>query len=139
MRSTILMAGVALAVAAAGAAYAAPHKMRSDGAAVAAPAQPVPYSMMDAYMKASPKARSAMLANASSPTMQSDASAMAPAPAMTSATPAAGASSSTSTDSTMGSSSAGAGMQGGAVNPASATPPPTDSGAQANDSSTGKQ
>jgi hypothetical protein len=139
MRSTILMAGVALAVAAAGAACAAPHKMRSDGAAVASPAQPVPYGMMDAYMKASPKARSAMLANASSPAMQSDASTMAPASAMTSETPAAGASSSPSTESTMGSSSAGAGMQSGAVNPTPAMPPATASGAPANDSSTGKQ
>lgn len=176
MKSKILVAGVALAVLAAGAAYAGPQKgaKASSRAAVASPSQPVPYPMLDAYLKASPKARAAMLANASSSTMQSDAAATAPA----STGVDAGAASSTSTSSSASSTSngsmgsgatgagsmdsgstssgamnsgsissgaagttdAGAGVQSGAVNPAPATPPATDSAAPASGgSSTGKQ
>ncbi|KRA56765.1 hypothetical protein ASD79_17040 [Caulobacter sp. Root655] len=50
-----LAAGAALAMLVSGAASAAPKAKAS--AAVAAPKQPIPYAQLDAYLKASPKAR----------------------------------------------------------------------------------
>ena len=49
-----LAAGVALSVLVSGAAFAAPQ---AKGPAAAAPKQPIPYSQLDAYLKASPKTR----------------------------------------------------------------------------------
>lgn len=51
-----LAAGVALAVLVSGAASAAPQSKKAM-APIASPSQPIPYSQLDAYMKASPKAR----------------------------------------------------------------------------------
>ena len=50
-----LAAGAALAMLVSGAASAAPQAKAS--AAAAAPKQPIPYSQLDAYLKASPKTR----------------------------------------------------------------------------------
>jgi hypothetical protein len=50
-----LAAGAVLAMLVSGAAIAAPKAKAS--AAVAAPKQPIPYAQLDAYLKASPKAR----------------------------------------------------------------------------------
>ena len=65
MNAKVLIAGVAIAVMATGAASAKTmkHKM-SSGGSYAAPSQPIPYSQMDAYMKASPKQRTAMMSGA---------------------------------------------------------------------------
>jgi hypothetical protein len=49
MKTILLAAGAAAIALSAGAAFAAPT--------VASPKQPIPYSQLDAYMKASPKAR----------------------------------------------------------------------------------
>ncbi|WP_426043861.1 hypothetical protein [Caulobacter sp. DWR3-1-2] len=81
-----LAAGAALAMVLSGAASAAPQAKAS--AAAAAPKQPIPYSQLDAYMKASPKVRASKdwWSGSASTGMSSDTSATMPAaPAMTGA------------------------------------------------------
>jgi hypothetical protein len=56
MRLTILVAGVALAALTAAGGATAGQTARAT-AAVAGPAQPIPYSQLNAYLKASPKQR----------------------------------------------------------------------------------
>lgn len=55
MKSIVLAAGVAAVALMGGSAMAAPKAKMV--AAVAAPAQPIPYAQLDAYLKASPKER----------------------------------------------------------------------------------
>ncbi len=59
MNAKVLIAGVAVAVMATGAASA----KTMSGGTYAAPSQPIPYSQLDSYMKASPKKRAAMSAS----------------------------------------------------------------------------
>ena len=64
MNAKILIAGVAVAAMVCGAASArthAKHHHASGGVSYAAPSQPIPYSQLDAYVKAAPKQRSAMM------------------------------------------------------------------------------
>ena len=96
MNAKILIAGVAMAALAAGGASATMHKKHSAAGAYAEPAQPIPYSQLDAYMKASPRQRQQILASGAtastgSQTDTSASSASAPASDMaTPATPPAG-------------------------------------------------
>ena len=57
MNLKLTAAGAALALITAGAAQAAPAR------STALPSQPVPYTMLDAYLKASPKARASSAPN----------------------------------------------------------------------------
>ena len=82
MRLTILAAGVALAALTAASGATAGQTARSSGA-VAGPAQPIPYSQLNTYLKASPKQRTSKdwwsgSANASTG-MSTDTSASVPA------------------------------------------------------------
>lgn len=109
---------------------------QSKSSTMAGPKQPIPYSQLDAYMKASPKARASKdwWAGASgAPTGQStDTSAAAPGSSTMSG--------STMDSSSMGSSSTGASTTDTSVNPpgggAPSMPstPPTDGGTQPNGS-----
>lgn len=63
MNAKILIAGVAVAVMVSGVASAKMHRHVMTGGAYAAPAQPVPYAQLEAYMKASAKQRMAMMAS----------------------------------------------------------------------------
>ncbi|WP_235526145.1 hypothetical protein [Caulobacter sp. Root1472] len=105
-----LAAGVALAVLVAGAASAAPQSKGSTAAA--SPKQPIPYSQLDAYLKASPKTRASKdwWSGSASTGTSTDTSATAPA-TDTSAT--ASTSTSTTTD--------------GSVNPPTSSTMPSDS------------
>ncbi|MGI8840553.1 MAG: hypothetical protein ACR2F8_07220, partial [Caulobacteraceae bacterium] len=71
MKAKILIAGVTVAALAAGGASAATHKKHhkmhhkghmaaSSSSMYAEPAQPIPYTQLDAYMKASPRERQSM-------------------------------------------------------------------------------
>lgn len=73
-----LAAGAALAMLVSGAAYAAPQAKASTAAA---PKQPIPYSQLDAYMKASPKTRATKdwWSGSASTGMSTDTSATMPA------------------------------------------------------------
>jgi hypothetical protein len=75
-----LAAGAALAMLVSGAASAAPQSKGS--AAMAGPKQPIPYSQLDAYLKASPKARASQdwWSGSASTGMSTDTSATAPPP-----------------------------------------------------------
>jgi molybdate transport system ATP-binding protein len=77
-----LAAGVALAVLMSGAASAAPQAKAS---AAAAPKQPIPYSQLDAYLKASPKTRATKdwWSGSASTGMSTDTSATMPAASTT--------------------------------------------------------
>jgi hypothetical protein len=93
MNAKILIAGVAIAALAAGGASATMHKKHSvsSAGAYAEPAQPIPYSQLDAYMKASPRERQQILASAATASTgsQADTSASSTsAPASDMATPA---------------------------------------------------
>jgi len=140
MKSKLMLAGAALAVfAAASAAQAGPAK--GHAGATATPSQPVPYTCLDAYLKATPKARAQMMSSASSNTMQTDAAANvggtpapattpAPAPGASPAGVASGAATSPADPSqpAQGSSTEGAGATpSGAVNPPAEGAPPSDS------------
>ncbi|HWU14264.1 MAG TPA: hypothetical protein VN157_09675, partial [Caulobacter sp.] len=102
-----LAAGVALAVLVAGAASAAPQSKSS--AAAASPKQPIPYSQLDAYLKASPKQRASKdwWSGSASTGMSTDTSATAPATDTSAST-----STSTTTD--------------GSVNPPTSSTMPSD-------------
>ncbi len=63
MNAKVLIAGVAVAVMATGAASAKTMKHSMSGGTYAAPSQPIPYGQLDGYMKASPKQRAAMSAS----------------------------------------------------------------------------
>jgi molybdate transport system ATP-binding protein len=101
-----LAAGAALAMLVSGAASAAPQAKAS--AVVASPKQPIPYGQLEAYLKASPKARASTdwWSGSASTGMSTDTSATAPATDTS-------ASSSTSTESS--------------VNPPAASTLPSDS------------
>jgi molybdate transport system ATP-binding protein len=101
-----LAAGVALAVLVSGAASAAPQAKGSPAAAD--PKQPIPYSQLDAYLKASPKQRASKdwWSGSASTGMSTDTSATAPAASTTTTT-------TTTTDSS--------------VNPPASTSMPSDS------------
>jgi molybdate transport system ATP-binding protein len=60
MKTQVLFVGVAVALMAAGGASA---RAKMAGGAYAAPSQPIPYSQLDAYVKASPKQRAAIVAS----------------------------------------------------------------------------
>jgi hypothetical protein len=66
MNAKLLIAGVAIVALAVGGASANTHKKHSaaTSGAYAAPAQPIPYAQLDAYMSASPQERRAILASA---------------------------------------------------------------------------
>jgi molybdate transport system ATP-binding protein len=84
-----LAAGVALAVLVSGAASAAPQSKTAMTPA-ASPSQPIPYSQLDAYMKASPKTRASKdwWSGSAATGASTDTSAtLPPAPADTSAAP----------------------------------------------------
>jgi len=75
MNAKFLIVGVAaIALAASGAAAKTRHHamrhakgaMEASGGSYAAPAQPIPYGQMDAYMKASPSERSSMMSGGAS-------------------------------------------------------------------------
>ena len=115
-----LAAGVALAVLVAGAASAAPQSKGSTAAA--SPSQPIPYSQLDAYLKASPKTRASKdwWSGSASTGMSTDTSATSPAmtgstsDTMSGSTSTSGStSSSTTTDSS--------------VNPSTSSTMPSDS------------
>ena len=93
MMTRTLAAGVALSVLVSGAAMAAPQ---SKGSAADGPKQPIPYSQLDAYMKASAKERASKdwWSGSASTGMSTDTSATAPAApsSTTTATPPADAS-----------------------------------------------
>lgn len=82
MFTRTLLAGAALAMIVSGAAIANP-KIKA-GAAVAAPKQPIPYSQLDSYLKASPKQRAAKdwWAGEAAVGMQTDTSATLPPASM---------------------------------------------------------
>ncbi|HEY5106138.1 MAG TPA: hypothetical protein VII73_05100 [Caulobacteraceae bacterium] len=60
MKTQVLFVGVAVALMAAGGASA---RTRMGGGSYAAPSQPIPYSQLGDYMKASPRQRTAMMAS----------------------------------------------------------------------------
>ena len=102
MNAKVLTAGVAVAVMVAGASSAKTHMSRKHhetGGSYAAPSQPIPYSQMDAYMKASPKQRMAMESSGSAATGSS---------ADTSATTQGSAMGSTGSDTSNGLGASGA-------------------------------
>ncbi|PZR31560.1 hypothetical protein [Caulobacter segnis] len=116
---------------------------QSKSSATAGPKQPIPYSQLNAYMKASPKARASKDWWAGSPTAPTGASTDTSATAPGSST----MSGSTTDSSTMGSSSMGSSTMGSStssdtsVNPPVGTgapsmpsTPPTDGGTQPNGS-----
>ena len=121
MNAKVLIAGVAVAVMATGAVSAKTmkhHKMSSgmSGGSYAAPSQPIPYSQMDSYMAASPKARSAMMSGGGG--MSSDSgmsSGASPSSSMGGAAPDAG-----------GSMSSPPSAPSGSMAPGAATPPVND-------------
>ena len=102
-----LAVGVALAALVSGAASAAPQGKAKASAAVAGPSQPIPYAQLDAYLKASPKARASKdwWSGSASTGMSADTSATAPATSTTTT--------STTTDTS--------------VNPSASTSMPSDS------------
>lgn len=80
MNAKVLIAGVAVAAMVCGAASARTHAMHrhaSGAMSYAAPSQPIPYGQLDAYLKASPKQRTAMMSGGAMAT----AGAMAETPA----------------------------------------------------------
>ena len=84
MNSKILITGAVVAILAAGAASASPrhHGDASGRGKYAAPAQPIPYAQLDAYLKATPKERMAMSASAGAATgTETNASAAVPSTA----------------------------------------------------------
>lgn len=130
MNLKLMLASATLALIAAGAAQAAPAK------STALPSQPVPYTMLDAYLKATPKARAAMLANASSQTAHTDAAANVGASGASSTSEtssdagAAPAASETPAPAAPAPTTSSGEMPPGPVNPPSATPPATDSSSE---------
>jgi len=105
-----LAVGVALAVLVAGAASAAPQSKGSTAAA--SPTQPIPYSQLDAYLKASPKVRASKdwWSGSASTGASTDTSATAPA-----------------TDSSASTSNSTSTTTDGSVNPPTSSTMPSDS------------
>lgn len=104
---------------------------QSKSSATAGPKQPIPYSQLNAYMKASPKARASKdwWAGSTAPTgMSTDTSATAPASTMSgSSMDSSSTGSSTSTDTSVNPSTSSS-------SPSMPSTPPTDGGTQPNGS-----
>lgn len=122
MTLKLMLAGATLALTAAGVAQAGPAKTTG------LPKQPVPYTMLHDYLKASPKARAAMMNSAGSPSVQSDASATVSAKSMPEANSDASATIAPMKHAPKSSTNTMT-MPAGAVNPSMSTPPATDMGA----------